>query len=110
MFKKNSEGETRLGESRRLKDLAKIVVDDEALKTFKAGRPLDSALLLTGAPLEVYREAISKAHARLEDARAYLHVAKGMTETDREALLDLRQLARFISDGLLGKLDPDADL
>ena len=85
---------TRVGESRRLKELNQVVSSTKALGAFRNARPLLEAYLLTGAPAEIYREAINDALGRLKDARDVLHAFEEPTETDTDTLKEILQLGR----------------
>lgn len=62
MFEQNSEGFTRIGESRNLKLLNKIVApaNKKALKAFRDGRSLKEAALLTDEPQEIFKVSLSE--------------------------------------------------
>jgi hypothetical protein len=76
LFERNSEGQTRLGESRNLKILNAIVAVPAALEAFRAGKPLQDAVRLTEQPGEVFREALHEARSSLHIARDYMHMVK----------------------------------
>ena len=69
MFEKNSEGFTRLGESRNIQDLDKVVANSNALKYFRQGRSLAEAVLFTGKPLAVFYKGLFDSLSSLKIAR-----------------------------------------
>ena len=104
MFRPSSEGKTRLGESRNLGDLGEVLAEPAALESFEAGRPLAEAVLLTGAPTEVYRAAVQDAYARLKDAQAGVSKARDLIDTDVDALRDISLLARDLARVVEGRI------
>ncbi len=66
MFEKNSEGITRLGESRNLSDLNRVIENEKALLAFREGRPLPDAVLLTEKPNEMFQKSIMEADSLTE--------------------------------------------
>lgn len=93
MFQKNPENQTRLGESRNLDMLSKVVDDEEALEAFREGASLDDAHDLTGAPTDIFQEYIAKALERLKSARDQLHKAEP-TDRDSEKLFEIMRLSK----------------
>jgi hypothetical protein len=73
MFEQNSEGFTRLGESRNLSDLDQVVSHPAALKYFREGRPLSESVLYTGKPISVFNESLNDSINSLKVARDQLH-------------------------------------
>lgn len=94
LFERNSEGKTRIGESRGLKDLSAIVSHERALAAFKAGRPLADAVLLTGAPTLIFRTSLNNSRKQLSTARDYSHLVEETTEADSALLLEIQKMAR----------------
>ncbi len=97
LFEKNSEGQTRLGESRNLQKLARVVVEPKALEKFRAGRPLAEADLLTSGPVEAFRTSLSEAKARLETARDCVHLIEKFSNEDGDQLKEIQKLSRLLS-------------
>ncbi len=97
LFEKNSEGQTRLGESRNLQKLARVVVESKALEKFRAGRPLAEADLLTSGPVEAFRVSLSEAKARLETARDCVHLIEKFSNEDGDQLKEIQKLSRLLS-------------
>ena len=109
MFQKDTEGQTRLGDSRRLEDLNHVVQKAEALGAFRAGRSLEDAVLLTGAPTEIFRTALADVLQRLKDARDYLHLATDLNKSDLDMLGEARQIARILQSAMHEQLLFDED-
>jgi hypothetical protein len=95
LFKKNSEGFTRLGESRNLNLLNKILdrTYPKALEAFKEGRPLDDAIKLTDQASEVFTNSINEALNNLETAREYEHLINETTDSQLSILKEINLLA-----------------
>jgi hypothetical protein len=100
MFERDSEGQTRLGESRHLRDLNTVLGVDAALEAFRGGKPLRDALRLTEHPSQVFRGALLSARANLELARDYMHMVRKPTSVD----LDLLEEIGRISEGVKAAL------
>ena len=82
VFDRTNGSSTVLGESRKFKELNKIVVNAEAVAAVRRGDPLDVAFLYTSGPLEALREFMHAAEKALKAAQdTSLHVAE-LTEPD----------------------------
>ncbi|MDR3560713.1 MAG: hypothetical protein P4N59_04635 [Negativicutes bacterium] len=68
MFVKNAQQVTRLGESRALKELSKVVSVPEALEQFKKGIPLEEAILYTDEPIISFINFLGNAKDGLKNA------------------------------------------
>lgn len=99
IFEQNSEGQTRIGESRNLQKLARVVADptSKALEKFRAGRPLAEADLLTSGPVEAFRNSLSEAKSRLETARDCVHLVEKFSAEDGDLLKEIQKLSRLLS-------------
>ncbi|WP_158705158.1 hypothetical protein [Salinibacter altiplanensis] len=93
MFEKNTENQTRLGDSRNISVLADVVGEEDALEAFRSGKALEEAHNLTGAPTEIFQNQIDKALDSLKSARDQLHLADP-TQPDAETLLEIMKLAK----------------
>jgi hypothetical protein len=96
LFEKNSEGQTRLGESRNLQKLARVVDEPKALLKFRGGRPLSEADLLTSGPVDAFRTSLSEAKARLETARDCVHLIEKFSNDDGDQLKEIQKLSRLL--------------
>ena len=97
IFEENSEHQTRLGESRNLEKLARIVAEPKALEKFRGGRPLAEADLLTSGPHDAFRVSLSEAKARLETARDCVQMIEAFSTEDSEQLKEIQKLSRLLS-------------
>lgn len=86
-------GKTRLGESRNLDLLSKVVGNEEALSAFRHGAPLKEAAMLTDVPLSIFQEAIRKAKMYLETARNYIHEVPALSQEEARVLENIKTLA-----------------
>ncbi len=96
LFERIAEGRTRLGESRNLSMLNNVVSHEKALSSFRAGKPLKEAELLTGKPAEIFGIAIVESKARLEVAREHQHLVEKPAPVDAENLGEILTMARDI--------------
>lgn len=90
-------GKTRIGESRNLRELNKIVAYPVALSKFEEGTSLSEAVSLTEIEEETdntskYRKVITDAKARLMLANDYIDLATGILEDDLSDLSELNQM------------------
>ena len=75
-------GSTVLGESRRFKELNRIVVHAEALEAVRRGEPIETAFLYTSGPLDALRTFMVEAEKSLQAAQRISTHAIGITESD----------------------------
>ncbi len=106
MFERLGEdGRTRLGESRRLKDLSAVVASKEALRRFERGDSLDQAKLFTDAPIEGMRKSIDQSKSRLRAAYETLPMVRsGLSEDDVESVSDIENTARDLKAAVKARL------
>ena len=111
VFERNPENRTRVGESRQLVSLNKILDPQRplALEAFEAGRPLSEAILLTDEPTENFRSAIADALSRLGDAQDNLKNELDLRQADVENLDVARRLCVTIRDAVKAQLRGDED-
>jgi len=95
---KDSQGRTRLGESRNLSKLNAIVLESEAVTLFREGRTLDDALLYTEEPYELFKKSISDSLYSLRDAQKNFHHVSEPQETDFKTLNELSKIANDLKD------------
>lgn len=106
IFERDEYGHTKLGESRHLKDLNRVVANDIALKQFRSGRTLDEALIYTDGPVTTFRSLLKKAKSNLEQSRNQLYLIRdGLTTNDKMILTDINRIARDVRITLEGRLD-----
>lgn len=96
MFRKNSEGSTRIPESRALKTLNAVVKTDIALRKFKEGRTLEEAGLLTSEPRENFNLLLTQAYQRLLLAQDSVHHISDFREEDKSLSNDIKNLSKTI--------------
>ncbi len=97
IFEQNSEGQTRIGESRNLQKLARVVTESKALEKFRGGRSLVEADLLTSGPVEAFRNSLGEAKSRLETARDCVHLVEKFSNEDADLLKEIQKLSRLLS-------------
>ena len=110
IFEKTDGEKSRLGESRRLKDLNKILGNEQALKAFKSGVDIEKALLLTDAPEEIFRKSINNAYELLGYGRNYFTWVTKPTNGDLDKVSSIQQLARDLASTIKSRLlEPNED-
>jgi hypothetical protein len=109
IFEKNSENVTRLGESRNLDVLSKIVANPKALEKFRSGRSLSEAGMYTDEPDLIFHNSIDQSYRNIQTARDTSHLVERPTQTDAETLKDIAAIARNIKSGLDNKFGDELD-
>ena len=104
LFERDDEGQTRLGDSRNLKNLNAVLGNEGAQEAFLAGKSLDDALRLTEQPGQIFRGALINARSALRLARDYMHFVR--KPTIEFELLDEIEL---ITEGVRGALKAYAE-
>lgn len=100
LFERDSEGQTRLGESRNLKYLNTVVGIDAALEAFRSGKSLHDALRLTEQPTHVFRGSLLSARSSMQLARDYMHFVKKPSSTDFDLLDEIERIGEGVSAAL----------
>jgi ParB-like nuclease domain len=104
LFERDDEGQTRLGDSRNLKNLNAVLGNEGAQEAFLAGKSLDDALRLTEQPGQIFRGALINARSAMRLARDYMHFVR--KPTIEFELLDEIEL---ITEGVRGALKAYAE-
>lgn len=100
MFVKNEQRATRLGESRALKELSKIVKFPVALEEFRKGSSMAEAVLYTDEPNETFMNFIIKSKEALKNAKNCLEQVSVLPENAYEYLKDINDLTKTIKGAL----------
>ena len=100
LFEK-TEGTTRLGESRNLKQLSKIVDNERALMSFRRGAPLVEAALYTDDAEESFHNLIQVSKTKLSQANELIYLLKTKNEQDLELLREIKKMAS----AMIGSID-----
>ncbi|MGN6639697.1 MAG: ParB N-terminal domain-containing protein [Mucilaginibacter sp.] len=109
MFARNKAGFTRLGESRNLRLLNKVVDNPRALEAFRKEKSLSDAALLTDEPVEIFRTSITEALSKIQTARDYMHLVDDANSMHEDILLEIRQISKAISNSLKAKFSENDD-
>jgi hypothetical protein len=94
MFRQLPGGATVLGESRNMGDLAAVIAKPAALRALRSGRSLSDALLLTEAPLQVFRTSLREAKERLQTATLQLSLVHEIADMDIDAVEEIGVVSR----------------
>ncbi len=89
MFRKNDQNRTRLGESRNLGKLDKVISNKDSLQAFRSGSPLDDAVKLTEDVSEIFRKSLLEALDNLKIAANYIAKINKPTATEEKALEEI---------------------
>lgn len=101
MFVRNEQRVTRLGESRGLKDLSKVVIVAEALSRFKSGTvTLEEAVQFTDEPNETFFSFILKSRDSLRNAKNCLEQISSAPEGVQDLLNEITNLTKTITGSL----------
>lgn len=104
MFEEDESGRTKIVESRNLKLLDRIVASKPALKALKSGYSIFQADQLSGAPKEVFQNALHSSRRELETARNQMHLFQDPDPSDADILEDIDKLVRLLRDWVDKKL------
>jgi len=96
LFKENSEGVTRVAESRDLKELARVVGNEAARAAFRAGKTLREADRLAGGPHIAFQKSMEEAINEAKQARDVLHLVGQFDSSDLQMCEELVRLAQGI--------------
>ncbi|MBP6702238.1 MAG: hypothetical protein KA385_01970 [Vicinamibacteria bacterium] len=97
LFQPLPSGTTRLGESRKLKELASIVRTKRALEQLRKGATIDVAAEYTSHPETVLLKLVSEAKEKLHRANQVTPSVKGKgPEGMRDHLIEIQDLAKNI--------------
>lgn len=109
LFQSDSEGNSRVRESRELPKLAKVVANEEALQAFRAGHTLEHAAELTDEADEVFRKFVVAALQKLEVAQSQAKRMQAPQESDVQTMRDIWRTARAIGVVLSERLSGSDD-
>lgn len=112
MFEKNGENQTRIGESRNLNRLNKILDPryTKALSAFKNGFSLSAAADLTDEADEIVSKKIGESLEAIKIAWSYFPSIKDFTKLDQEQLKDINKTAVAFYKALAAKKDSESGL
>ena len=112
MFEKNGENQTRVGESRNLNRLNKILDPkySKALMAFKNGMTLSAAADLTDEADEIISKKISESLDAIKIAWSYFPSIKEYDSIDQEQLKDINKTAAAFYKALVAKMASESGL
>lgn len=112
MFERNGENQTRIGESRNLTKLNKILDPkySKALLSFKNGMSLSSAADLTDEADEIVSKKINESLDALRIAWSYFPSIKEYDSIDQEQLKDINKTAAAFYKALVSKISSESGL
>lgn len=112
MFEKNGENQTRVGESRNLNRLNKILDPrySKALMAFKNGTTLSAAADLTDEADEIVSKKISESLDAIKIAWSYFPSIKEYDSIDQEQLKDINKTAAAFYKALVAKMTSESGL
>lgn len=95
-FVRDLQGRTIIRESRRLKDIAKIVDNDDAINNLKETGDIDQAYLYTNGQQEALEESMQAAAARLRVVWNMLLKLDSFSADDEESANQMFEMAKKI--------------
>lgn len=95
-FARDQQGETIIGESRRIKNLNKIVASDAALENLLKSKSIDEAFLYTNGQEEALEEALNLAESSLKVVWDMLLKTNDFTEKQESHANEISSIARKI--------------
>ena len=107
MFSKDQLGETILGESRNLKDLAVIVSSEDAIRVLDETKKISTAYLYTDGPEKALEKALDEACVQVRAIWKMLPDTKPHTQTHLDQADTLFEDAKSIRSSLRAKLEED---
>lgn len=112
MFEKNSENQTRVGESRNITKLNKILDSrfSKALEMFKAGETLSRAAELTDEADEIVKKKINAAIDAIQVAWSYFPIIKNYNAINPEVLKEINKTSAAFYRALIDKVQPTTEL
>lgn len=112
MFEKNNENQTRLGESRNLTKLNKILDPkyENALEIFKKGASLTSAAELTDEADEIIKKKLDESLKAIEIAWSYFPLLKDYKSIDQDQIRQINKTAIAFYKSLIAKINSESDL
>ena len=112
MFEKNGENQTRIGESRNLNRLNKILDPryTKALDAFKSGTSLSAAADLTDEADEIVSKKISESLEAIKIAWSYFPSIKDFGSIDQEQIKDINRTAAAFYKSLVAKMTSEFGL
>lgn len=99
-------GSTKLGDSRNLDKLARIVSHDKALVELRRGATLEQADLFTSGPLDAVRSLMLEAENRIVGAQSTLSIAEGFTASDVAQADRLRKACIALHSSIQSLIEP----
>ena len=89
---KDTNGETRLGESRNLTILNSIILEPKSYKLFKSGKSLDEAAMYLEGPHEIFRKSLSRTIDLLKGSLLVLKEITRTTQSDAKLVEEAKTL------------------
>ena len=97
LFEKNSQGQTRIGDSRNLTVLAEVVDSPGALEAFRGGEVLKMAALRTVGPAEQFNAFVATSLYQLKLAHEVAYRVDGFDPTAKQYLEELNALIKNLA-------------
>ncbi len=98
-------GRTRLGESRNLRVLARVIGNERAVEKFRSGSALDEADLFTEGPLILLQKTMLDIEHRLSVAQDALRSIDVLSEGERERARSIERAARSLRASIDANMD-----
>ena len=106
---KGPENRTRLGESRNLGKLDKVLGAPKAIAAFNSGSTLDESIVYTEEPDQIFKESVYESLSQIGTANKYIHLISNHTEVEVNQLKEIRVIASNLRLILVARESEDED-
>lgn len=104
LFVEQQGGRTRLGESRNLRMLSRVVANPDALSRFRAGVELVEADLYTEGPMILLRKTLLEINHKFSVAQEAIRHAQGISESEVDQARTIERAAKSLHASLAANL------
>lgn len=107
LYHKNSENETRVGETRNIKYLNAVVDNPIALQAFRKGTPLIESATLTSLPEEIFTKLMNASLRQVKMAYDNIPNMNSVDKSNLDSVNKIEDLLSLIKTMLKGKLEKE---
>jgi hypothetical protein len=91
LSEKDSDGKTKLGESRNLTRLNSIILEERPFQMFKKGKSLEEAAIYLEGPHEIFKNSVQKIDFLLNEADTALKEIPQCTSADKKLVSNVKE-------------------
>lgn len=107
IYSQDQQGNTIVSDSRKLKDLAAVVANHDAVSNLKKKGDLNEAFLMTEGPQVAFSQMLESAKKRLSLAYETLPSVKDLDRSHYEEIQNIFELTKSIRSVIQGRLDDE---